>query len=134
MISENKPPQGLIIVMGVAGCGKSTVAIDVAHHHNLEFVEADDYHSDEARAKMAKGIPLTDADREPWIQAICALVKTIADQGSSAILACSALRKAHRDRFRAIGIPTVFLFLDGSEGLLQSRLENREGHFFPAAM
>jgi gluconokinase len=124
----------LVVIMGVSGSGKSSVAKSVAANCNMEFIEADDLHSMDAKASMASGIPLTDELREPWISSICTFIKTLTKQQQSCVLACSGLKSAHRQRFRALGVPVRFLFLDGDEEVIKSRLGNREDHFFPTKL
>ena len=122
----------LIVCMGVSGCGKSTVARAIADAFGLRFLEGDDFHGPENRAWMASGRPLTDAMREPWIQRIVAALCVEAAQGRDCVLACSALRRAHRQRLRETGQATRFLFLDGDRELLEAWMRARDGHFMPA--
>lgn len=124
----------LIVVMGVSGCGKTSLAARLAKTLCYNFIEADDLHSEVAKAKMAGGTPLDDQDREPWITAICEQVKHNKSNNLATVLACSALKKKHRDRFRKACPETTFLFLDGSEELIRSRMESRQDHFFKADM
>ena len=121
----------LIVCMGVSGCGKSTLARAIAETFGLRFLEADDFHGAENRAWMASGRPLTDAMREPWIDRIVAALGAEAAQGHDCVLACSALRRAHRERLRTAGLATRFLFLDGDRELLSAWLRDRDGHFMP---
>ena len=121
----------LIVCMGVSSCGKSTVGRAIARSLDVKFFEADDFHSRENQQHMASGLPLTDAMRAPWIDAICRALKTNSSQGHHAVLACSALRRAHRKRFRECGFTTRFLFLDGSHELIAGLIQRRKEHFMP---
>ena len=124
----NKPY--LIISMGVSGSGKSTLALRLAEKFNLPFLEADDFHSDENKAHMAAGKSLTGEMREPWITNIC---HTIKSEGKSCVLAYSGLRRGRRQRFRELGVRTLFLKLDGSMELIASRMKQRANHFMPVS-
>ena len=119
----------LIICMGVSSCGKTTLARALAERFDLVYLEADDFHSDENKAHMAAGKPLTDGMREPWIESICASLGRELEAGKNVVLACSALRKSHRQQFRETGFNTCFLFLDGSRELIGRWISEREGHF-----
>lgn len=122
--SENKH---LIIIMGVSGCGKSTVAHKLAKTLKGEFIEADDFHSEQNKKMMQSGVALTDALREPWINKLCAHIQN--SQSSLIIMAYSGLRRSHRQRFRALGYITLFIWLNGSQVQIAERLHNRDGHF-----
>jgi gluconokinase len=124
----------LIICMGVSCCGKTTLARALAERFDLVYLEADDFHSEENRARMAAGKPLTDGMRSPWIESICATLGRELAAGNSVVLACSALRKAHRQKFRETGFDTRFLFLDGSRELIGQWIVEREGHFMSPAL
>lgn len=124
----------LIIAMGVSGCGKTGIAEAIASQFSMEFIEADEHHSIEAKALMKGGRPLTDAMREPWINSICSAIEALTRQGRPVIIACSALKKSHRDRFRSLGLPCHFLYLKGSQELISARLHKRVGHFFPPTL
>jgi beta-N-acetylhexosaminidase len=131
--AETVPGAGpRIVVMGVSGCGKTTIGALVAHELGVQFIDGDSLHPVENVAKMAAGIPLTDEDRWPWL----ATVGTeLANAGAGGlVLACSALRRGYRDAIRDKATDTVFLHLHGSKEVLGSRLEGRSGHFMPAAL
>ncbi|MGB1685726.1 MAG: gluconokinase, partial [Pseudomonadales bacterium] len=96
-----------IVIMGVAGCGKSTVGAMLAEQLGLAYIEGDDYHPAANRTKMAAGEPLTDADRWPWLEA---LVKAMAAQEAGCVVSCSALKRSYRDVLRQV--ETRFVFLD----------------------
>lgn len=124
----------LVVCMGVSGCGKSTVARAVADAFGLSMLEGDDFHPAENRARMASGQPLDDAMREPWIDGIVEALRAGAAAGGDCVLACSALRRAHRQRLREAGYETRFLWLDGAPELLTAWIEAREGHFMPSSL
>jgi gluconokinase len=113
----------IILVMGVAGCGKSTVGALLAKRLGATFIEADDFHSPENRAKMAAGVPLTDQDRTPWLQRL--RQELVAGKGDH-VIACSALKAAYRKILAADRI----IYLKGSAALIAKRLAARKGHFF----
>ena len=124
-----------LVVMGVSGSGKTTVGLRLAEMIGADFIDGDDLHSPEARAKMASGTPLTDEDRWPWLDRIGV---ALADRGAhpkGLIVACSALRRIYRDRLRArVGPVLRFLFLDGGKELMRSRVGGRKGHYMPASL
>lgn len=124
----------LIICMGVSGCGKTTLARNLAWDFGFTFLEADDFHSAENKAHMASGHPLTDAMREPWIASMCDSLRQHREQGESCILAYSGLRRAHRARFRELGYPTLFLHLAGLKDIIHQRMALRADHFMPAGL
>jgi gluconokinase len=125
----------VLFVMGVSGCGKSTVGRLLAGRLGCPFLEGDDYHSDAAVAKMKGGDPLTDADRWPWLDRLGHAAASAAQSHGTAIAACSALRRSYRDRLRAIvGAPAHFLFLDSRRDELLARLTHRTGHYMPASL
>lgn len=124
----------IVLVLGVSGAGKSTVGAMLAGRLGLPFEEADDLHSPQNRAKMAAGHPLTDADRWPWLARVAQWMDAQIAGGESAVLACSALKRAYRDFLRD-GRPELrLLYLEGSRELIASRLAARRGHFFPAQL
>jgi gluconokinase len=130
-----KAPQPvLIICMGVSGCGKTTLARNLAWDFGFTFLEADDFHSAENKAHMGSGNPLTDAMREPWIIAMCDSLREHQTRGESCVLAYSGLRRAHRARFRQLGFPTLFLHLAGIQDIIRQRLEFRPNHFMPSGL
>jgi len=123
-----------VIVMGVAGSGKSTVARLLADRLGLGFAEADRFHPPANIAKMERGIPLEDADRLPWLTDLAAWIRDREAEGASTVVACSALKRRYRDILRT-GAPEVFFaHLAGTEEVIRDRLAARSGHFFPPAL
>ncbi|WP_298398734.1 gluconokinase [Sphingobium sp.] len=124
-----------VIVMGVSGCGKSTLGALLAETLNCPFLEGDSYHSAAAVEKMRGGQALTDADRWPWLDRLgAAIADTVAAQGV-AVAACSALKRAYRDRLRAaISVPVHFILLDNDRDALLARVGNRPGHYMPPSL
>jgi len=120
-----------VVVMGVSGCGKSTVGMELAKKLGWPFEEGDRYHLPSSVEKMAAHIPLDDADRWPWLEKLAALIRAHEAEGRSSIIACSSLKRSYRDLLRT-GAPHVrFLHLHGAREVLQARLDARKGHFFP---
>jgi len=120
-----------IIVMGVSGCGKSTVGRLLADRAGFDFVDADDYHSAENVAKMAAGQPLSDADRMPWLESLKWMIEEKTTMSAGVVLACSALRAKYRRQLASGRVVPTFVFLDGSRELIASRMTARQGHFMP---
>jgi carbohydrate kinase (thermoresistant glucokinase family) len=123
-----------IVVMGVSGCGKSTIGRALADALGLHFVEGDELHSRENVARMAAGIPLTDADRHGWLQEVGQQLANATAAARGVVVSCSALKRAYRDRLRALSPDVVFVHLHGPRGLLETRLGARQGHYMPAAL
>ncbi|MES2977391.1 MAG: gluconokinase [Pseudomonadota bacterium] len=131
----HKPVPRLIVVIGVCGCGKSTLGTSLAKHLKKPFLDADDFHTPENKDKMARGIPLTDADRWPWLDTLARAIAVKGKDAGMAVAACSALRRAYRERLVAMaGEPILFVMLEGSRELIAERLASRTGHFMPPAM
>lgn len=125
----------IIVIMGVSGCGKSTIGKALALALDCAFVEGDDYHPASNVAKMSAGQPLTDADRAPWLAAIGRDIAAWRRQGCSAVLTCSALKRSYRDRLGEDGGDAlVFVYLQGSKALIDQRMRERKGHFMPATL
>ena len=127
------PPLQLVLV-GVAGSGKTSVGTRLAADLRIGFVDADDFHPPGNRARMAKGLPLDDSMRAPWLGAIHAHLRSLADAGLDFVLACSALKRRHRD-ILGDGLRELrWIHLAVQEQHLRARLAARQGHFFPAAL
>ncbi|UFW78740.1 gluconokinase [Rhizobium sp. SU303] len=124
-----------IIVMGVSGCGKSSVGEKLAEALRLAFVEGDALHPAANVEKMSKGIPLTDEDRMPWLDRIGEDIKASLEKSEGIIVSCSALKRIYRDRLRAAaGGNLFFVYLEGSRALLMKRMAERKGHFMPVSL
>lgn len=124
-------PAWQIVVMGVSGCGKSTVAASLAERLQLEMVDGDDLHLPESVAKMRAGIPLQDEDRWPWLERIGQCLDAPIRQGQGRVVACSALKRVYRDRIRQHASRVLFVFLDGSADTIRQRMAARVGHYMP---
>ena len=125
----------LIVVMGVAGSGKTTIASALAERLRVPFVEGDSLHPAANVRKMAAGIPLTDEDRWPWLEAIGARMEVERVTGHGVVVSCSALKHVYRDCLRKKVNGTVqFILLDGSRELISARMKRRKVHFMPPAL
>jgi len=122
----------VVVMMGVSGAGKSTVARRLADDLGWDFAEGDDFHPPANVTKMAAGKPLSDADRRPWLEAIAAWIDGELLAGRSGVVTCSALRRAYRDLLRRPEVVFVHLSLPRAE--LASRLRHRRGHFMPVSL
>jgi gluconokinase len=120
-----------IVVMGVSGCGKSTVGAALAQAMGLRFVEGDELHPPRNVALMAAGTPLTDDDRREWLQAVAA---TLADAGDGVVVSCSALKRSYRDLLRASAPDLKLVHLRGEPAVLAQRLNERKGHYMPPSL
>jgi gluconokinase len=123
----------VVLLMGVSGTGKTTVGHLLASELDCDFADGDDYHPAANVEKMRNGIPLTDADREPWLKALRELIAAWIDTGRNAVLACSALKRVYRDRLR-ISPEVRLVYLRGTAELLRQRLHARHGHFMTERM
>lgn len=132
MAVDASPEPVVLVLMGVAGSGKSTVAALLAGRLGWDFEEGDDLHPAANVAKMAAGHPLDDADRAPWLAIVAEWIRERTDAGRPGIVTCSALKRVYRDVLR--GDHVVFVYLSGSRALIASRLTARHGHFMPAAL
>lgn len=123
----------IIVVMGVAGAGKTTVGSLLARELHWEFADGDDFHSPENIAKMREGIPLTDADRAPWLETLRNFVAGWIAQRKDAVLACSALKKSYRDVLQ-VNEQVRFVYLKGDRNIFAQRLRERHDHYMKAQM
>ena len=124
----------VLVVMGVSGSGKTTIATRLASHLGWELADGDDFHSADNIAKMASGTPLTDEDRRPWLRAIAGWIEKIRNEGRRGVVACSALKRRYREVLLD-GHPDVRLvYLKGDSATIARRIGKRHGHFMPAAL
>jgi gluconokinase len=123
----------IIVVMGVAGAGKSTVGQMLAAELRADFLDGDSLHPPANIQKMTMGIPLTDADRAPWLAAIHSRIVESFERGQSLVVACSALKQRYRETL-ADGVSITWVYLKGSEEVIRARLPERQHHFFKAQM
>ncbi len=124
----------IVVMMGVSGSGKTTIATGVAGALGWRLVEGDRFHPPANVAKMAAGTPLTDDDRWPWLHAIAAEADAVRAAGASAVIACSALKRAYRAILTGGRADTVLVYLRGTRGLIGARMARRQGHFMPPAL
>jgi gluconokinase len=119
----------VIVLMGVTGCGKTTVGKILASELDWHFYDADDFHPDENVEKMRQGIPLQDEDRLPWLEALRDLIDRAHEHEFNVVLACSALKEEYRGMLRHELKPVKFIYLRGPEELIEGRLKARKGHY-----
>ncbi|MFI1563439.1 gluconokinase [Streptomyces sp. NPDC020490] len=122
----------VVVVMGVAGTGKTTIGPLLAARLGVPYAEGDDFHPSANIAKMSAGIPLGDADRWPWLDAIGTWAHD--RDGLGGVVSCSALKRSYRDRLRAAAPGAVFVHLTGDRALVEDRMSHRQGHFMPTAL
>jgi gluconokinase len=122
----------VVVVMGVAGTGKTTIGPLLAARLGVPYAEADDFHPPANIDKMTAGTPLTDDDRRPWLDAIGEWAHGRAGLGG--VVSCSALKRSYRDRLRAAAPDVVFVHLTGDRALIEERMAHRQGHFMPTAL
>ena len=123
-----------LVIMGVSGSGKSTIAEGVAQRKGWTMLEGDTFHPAANVEKMSHGIPLVDEDRWPWLRAIAAEMETRRAGGESIIVTCSALKRSYRDILHGNRPDVLLAYLRGSKELISRRLAARTGHFMPAAL
>lgn len=134
MPEVNSHPRA-VIVMGVSGSGKTSIAAGIAEKLGISFIEGDSLHPSANVEKMSKGIPLTDEDRMPWLDTIGADIAAALSKSVGIVVSCSALKRTYRDRLRsAAGGQLYFIYLEGSRKLLTSRMGARKGHFMPPSL
>jgi gluconokinase len=124
----------IVVVMGVSGSGKTSVAAGLARQEGWILLEGDSFHPAANIAKMKAGTPLTDEDRWPWLQAIAAREDELLAAGQSAVVACSALKRVYRDILIGNRSDTVLVYLRGSKELIAERMKARKDHFMPPAL
>jgi gluconokinase len=124
----------VLVVMGVSGCGKSTVAALLAGREGWAFEEGDSLHPQANVAKMHAGHPLTDEDRAPWLEKVAAWIEATLDAGRNGVITCSALKRAYRDVLNRRHHGVVFVYLAGDQATIAARLAVRQGHFMPAGL
>jgi gluconokinase len=124
----------IIILMGVSGSGKTTIGARLAQVLGWPFYDGDQFHSPANVAKMQQGMPLTDEDRWPWLQALRAHIETCIHQGVSVVLACSALKQAYREYLIIDEAAVKLVYLKGDYDLIYERLAQRQGHFMPPGL
>ncbi|MEU9053686.1 MULTISPECIES: gluconokinase [unclassified Streptomyces] len=122
----------VVVVMGVAGTGKTTIGPLLAARLGVPYAEGDDFHPPANIAKMSAGTPLDDDDRWPWLDAIGTWAYERAGLGG--VVSCSALKRSYRDRLRAAAPDLVFVHLAGDRALIEDRMSHRQGHFMPTAL
>ena len=125
--------KSVFVVMGVAGCGKTTIGQALADHLGCAFSDGDDYHPEANIAKMSAGMPLNDDDRAPWLAILAGLLQQHLEREEAAVLACSALKESYRDILR-VSDQVKFIFLDGDFELIWGRMEARQDHYMKPEM
>jgi gluconokinase len=124
----------VIVVMGVAGSGKTTIASQLAERLRWRFAEGDSFHPPANVARMRDGIALTDEDRWPWLDAIAAWIDSARASGERCVITCSALKRAYRERLAGGHDDVRFVYLKGEYGLVTRRMAARTGHYMPLAL
>lgn len=133
-MSEPTAKPVVLVLMGVSGCGKSTVAAILAGRLGWPFEEGDDLHPPANVEKMRAGHPLDDADRAPWLEKVADWVQGCLDRGQSGIITCSALKRSYRDIIDRQRSGVTFVYLHGSRETIAARLAARHGHYMPASL
>ena len=130
---ELRPPV-MVVLMGVAGAGKTTVGLALAEALGWDFRDADSFHSEKNIAKMSAGQPLDDCDRAPWLAAIATHIKTTLERGENGVVTCSALKESYRQAILADNKNVVLFHLHGAPEIIRQRIEARKNHFMKPAM
>jgi gluconokinase len=133
-VNEKRSSDVSVVVMGVSGSGKTTIAKELAARRRCVFIEADDLHGASEIERMASGHPLNDDDRLPWLRRVGELIQVEAELGHCTVTACSALKRAYRDIVREYDPDAFFVLLDGSIGLVRERMNTRHHSFMPASL
>ncbi|ASO19296.1 gluconokinase [Actinoalloteichus hoggarensis] len=133
-MSARKRPATIVVVMGVSGSGKTTIARSLADRLGVTYSEADEFHPPENIAKMESGVPLNDQDRLPWLRSIAAWIHEQERADVNGVVTCSALKRSYRDLLRSGNDGVWFLHLAGSREVIGNRLAGRTGHFMPASL
>lgn len=132
--AASHPVPAVVVIMGVSGCGKSTIGNLLAARLQWEFEDADWFHPDSNIDKMQRGIPLDDKDRAPWLEAIAAWIDEVRKAGGHGIIACSALKRRYRDVLIGKRTDVRLVYLKGDEVLIARRIATRHEHFMPQAL
>jgi gluconokinase len=122
------------VVMGVCGCGKSTVGTALAQADAVAFIEGDKFHPAANVAKMSAGTPLTDDDRAEWLLALQAQIREAREKGVGLVVSCSALKRRYRDLLRQGDPELQFVHLEGPRDLIAARMQSRQGHYMPLSL
>ncbi|APU13822.1 MULTISPECIES: gluconokinase [Actinoalloteichus] len=133
-MSARERSSTIVVVMGVSGSGKTTIARSLAERLGVTYSEADEFHPPENIAKMESGVPLNDEDRLPWLRSIAAWISEQERADVSGVVTCSALKRSYRDLLRTGNDGVWFLHLAGSREVISDRLAGRTGHFMPASL
>jgi carbohydrate kinase (thermoresistant glucokinase family) len=129
-----QPIPAVVIVMGVSGSGKSTIGALLAARLRWKFEDADRFHPASNVDKMHRGVPLTDEDRRPWLDAVAAWIDMIRDTSGHGVIACSALKRSYRDVLMGGRADVRLVYLQGDEALIARRIANRLEHFMPQSL
>ncbi|MEO8155844.1 MAG: gluconokinase [Rhizobacter sp.] len=133
-MTRSTTPACLVVVMGVSGCGKTTVGRLLAQRVGAEFLEGDELHPQRNVERMSSGIALTDADRRDWLRAIAQQLADAHSARHSLVVSCSALKRSYRNTLRAASGDLAFVYLHAAQATLEARLLGRTGHFMPASL
>jgi carbohydrate kinase (thermoresistant glucokinase family) len=128
------PSKSRWVIMGVSGCGKSTIGAALAEAFGVPFLEGDEYHPTDNVTKMASGVPLDDGDRAGWLQVLADEIQAARINDTGLVLSCSALKRRYRDRLRQADPALRFVHLQGPGALIEARLQARVGHYMPPSL